>query len=250
MIEREDDGDVAVLRMAHGPVNAMDIELCQAVAEQFRALITDPARAVVLTGTDRAFSAGVDLRRYLDEGMPYVQQFLPALSDMFRAAFELTKPLVSALNGHAIAGGCVLAACADVTLMADGKGRIGLPEVRVGVPFPRVAVEIMRYTVGDVAARRLMMGALTHPPAEALAMGLVDRVVPAEELRTQAVTTARALADEVPSDTFAATKIQLRRDSFERLDRYADEDATATLLWTRRTTDGWTQRYLESLTKR
>ncbi len=250
MIKRDDAGDVAVLQLAHGPVNAMDIELCQAVTKQFRALMTDPARAVVLTGADRTFSAGVDLRRYLDEGLPYIQRFLPALSDMFRAAFELTKPLVSALGGHAIAGGCVLAACADVTLMAEGEGRIGLPEVRVGVPFPRVAVEIMRHAVGEVAARRLMMGGLTHPPAEALAIGLVDRVVPVEELRAQAVATARALADGVPYDTFAATKAQLRRESIERIDRYTDEDAIALLLWTRRTTDSWTQRYLDAVTKR
>jgi enoyl-CoA hydratase len=250
VIEREDDGDVAVLRLAHGPVSAMDIELCQAIAEQLRGLVTDPARAVVITGTGRSFSAGVDLRRYLDEGAPYVQRFLPALCDAFHAAFELTKPMVSAVNGHAIAGGCVLAACADVTLMADGKGRVGVPEIKVGVPFPRVAVEIIRHAVGEVATRRLMIGAQTYAPADAQAIGLVDHVVPADELLSRAVETARSLAADVPSDTFAATKTQLRREALERTARYADEDDTAVLLWSRRATDGWTERYLDAVTRR
>jgi enoyl-CoA hydratase/carnithine racemase len=68
MIERSLDGEVAVLRLAHGPVSAMDVELCLAIAEHLRALADEPVRAVVVTGTGKAFSAGVDLRRYLAEG--------------------------------------------------------------------------------------------------------------------------------------------------------------------------------------
>jgi enoyl-CoA hydratase len=250
VIEREDDGEVAVLRLAHGPVNAMDLELCRAVAERFRALVTDPARAVVLTGAGRAFSAGVDLRRYLDGGATYVERFLPALTDCFRAVFELAKPVVSAVNGHAIAGGCVLAACADRTLMAEGGGRIGVPEIKVGVPFPRSGTEVLRHAVGDVTTRRLVIGAATHTPAEALAFGLVDEVVPADELLARAVGQARALATGVPADTFAATKTQLRRDYVERIDRYADEDAGVAALWARRANDGWTAAYLAEATGR
>jgi enoyl-CoA hydratase len=254
VIDRLDHGSgedrVAVLRLAHGPVNAMDQELCEAIAERFRALDSDPARAVVVTGTGRAFSAGVDLKRILDEGAPYVERFLPALSAAFRALFQLSKPVVAAVNGHAIAGGCVLAACSDVTLMADGPGRIGVPEARVGPPFPRIAIEVLRHAVGDVAARRLMVGALTYTPADAQALGLVDRVLPADELLQQAVATARALATEVPSDTFALTKAQLRRDALERTVRYADEDEAVATLWSRRAVDGWTARYLENVTRR
>jgi enoyl-CoA hydratase len=89
VIEREDDGEVAILRMAHGPVNAMDLELCEAASRQLRGLAADPAQAVVLTGAGRAFSAGVDLRRYLEEGPSYVERFLPALAELFSAAFDL-----------------------------------------------------------------------------------------------------------------------------------------------------------------
>ena len=249
MIEREDVGEVAVLRLAHGPVNAMDLELCQAAAAQLRALTADPARAVVLTGAGRAFSAGVDLRRYLEQGEAYVARFLPALSEMFSAAFELPKPMVAAVNGHAIAGGCVLAACADTVFMADGNGRIGVPELKVGVPFPRVALEVLRHAVGDVAARRLVIGADTMRPAAAQAVGLVDEVVPADELLGLALEAARALVAEIPADSFAVTKGQLRRDAMERTAAWAGEEAeSVTRLWNRRATDGWTAAYLKAAT--
>jgi enoyl-CoA hydratase len=246
VVEIERDGDVVVVRLAHGPVSAMDVELCDAVTAQFRALVTDPARAVVITGTGRAFSAGADLRRFLAEGEPYARRFVPALNGMFRAVFELAKPVVAAVNGHAIAGGCVLAACADVTLMS--AGRIGVPELAVGVPFPRVAMEVVRYAVGDATARRLMLGAETYPATDA--QGLVDEVVPAEDLRARAVDRARALATAIPPDTFAFTKRQLRRDTCERMDAFADEDEGTVALWGRRAADGWTAAYLESVTGR
>ncbi len=248
MIEREDDGEVAILRLAHGPVNAMDLELCEAASRQLRGLTADPAQAVVLTGAGRAFSAGVDLRRYLEEGPPYVERFLPALAELFSAAFDLAKPVVAAVNGHAIAGGCVLAACADLTFMAEGNGRIGVPELKVGVPFPRVALEVLRHAVGEVAARRLVLGADTHLPAAARAIGLVDEVLPPGELLGRAVGAARALATEIPADSFAVTKAQLRRDARERIGRAADEQELVSTLWNRRTTDGWTAAYLKSVT--
>jgi enoyl-CoA hydratase len=250
VIERTDDGDVAVLTLAHGPVNAMDPELCEAIAAQFRALVTDPARAVVVTGAGSAFSAGADLRRLLAEGEPYARRFLTALDDCFRAAFTLGKPVVAAVNGHAIAGGCVLAACADAVLMADGRARIGLPEIAVGVPFPRGALEVVRYAVGDVAARRLVIGARPVPVGQAHGIGLVDEVVPAGELAAVAVERARALVATAPPDTFALTKAQLRRDAVERWDARTDEDDAVLALWVRRATDGWTERYLESVTRR
>lgn len=250
VIERTDSGEVAIVRIAHGPVNAMDLDLCRDITTTFRGLVADPAKAVVLTGSGHAFSAGVDLRRFLDGGEPYLREFLPALSEAFLAVFELAKPVVAALNGYAIAGGCVLACCADTTLMAEGDGRIGIPEIEVGVPFPRVALEVVRYAVGEVAARRLVLGAQTVTPDVAHVVGLVDRVVPAAQLEALAVAEARGMVAAVPPDTFALTKAQLRRDTMERVEAWADESAAVAELWARRATDGWTSEYLRRVTKR
>ncbi|WP_246394431.1 enoyl-CoA hydratase-related protein, partial [Pseudonocardia pini] len=76
-------------------------------------------------------------------------------------------PVVAAVNGHAIAGGAVLAAAADRVLMADGRGRFGAPELKVGVAFPQSALEILRHRVGEVALRRVVVEAETYGPAEA-----------------------------------------------------------------------------------
>lgn len=249
MIEWAEVDGIAVLTLARPPVNALDVELCTAVAEGLRGPRVDGARAVVLTGAGRVFSAGVDLRSVVSGGAEYPRRLLPALTDMFRMAFTLPVPLVAAVNGHAIAGGCVLAACADVVLMSEG--RIGLPEVRVGVPFPRAAIEVVRQAVGDVGARRLMLGAETVvPAAEAVALGLVARVVAAADLHAAALTAAGELADRMPADTFAHTKRQLQRDAVARMDAHADEDTDATELWVERVRDGQIAGYLQAVTGR
>jgi enoyl-CoA hydratase/carnithine racemase len=260
MIERMHVGPVAVLTMAHGPVNAMDTALLRALTETFTALSAEPApapepggrggpAAVVLTGAGRAFSAGADLHRLLDGGPDYLREFLPALSEAFYAVFTFDRPVVAAVNGHAIAGGAVLACCADVRLMADGGGRIGVPEIKVGVPFPRVALEVVTHAVGPKVAGRLVRGADTVPPSEALALGLVDEVVEPGELVDRAVARAAQLAAEIPPDTFALTKSALRRDAVDRIARYReDEDAQVAEVWARRQHDGWTARYLAAAT--
>jgi enoyl-CoA hydratase len=201
-VEHEDG--VAVLRMAHGPVNALDLELLEALIDVFGAL--GDRDAVVLTGTGRAFSAGVDLRRIADGGEGYARRYLPLLRQAFLTLFDFPRPLVAAVNGHAIAGGCILVQTADLRLMAAGT--IGVTELRVGVPFPAAALEILRWATGP-AAPRLVLEAQAVAPEPALAAGLVDRVVAPEDLAAQALDAARGLA-AIPRGTFTLTKRQLR----------------------------------------
>ncbi|HEV3380258.1 MAG TPA: enoyl-CoA hydratase/isomerase family protein [Trebonia sp.] len=249
MIEREDAGDVAVVRLAHGPVNAMDLELCEALTAECRSLATSRARAVVLTGRGPCFSAGADLHRYLDGGLAYTEKFFPALSEVFEALFTVGKPVVAAVNGHAIAGGCILAAAADVALMADGKGRIGVPELAVGVGFPRIALEILAYKVGEATARKLVLSAGTYGPSKAAGWGLVDHVFGADVLLDEAVNAARALAEGIPADAFAFAKAQLQRDVLTRTANLKD-DTQAMRIWRNRLADDWVPRYLASLKTR
>jgi enoyl-CoA hydratase len=136
MIDSKIVDGVAVLTMAHGKANALDIEFCDALAARFDDLHKADAKAVVLTGKAKIFSAGVDLKRLSAGGADYIRRFLPALHRLYEAVFFHPKPVVAAVNGHAIAGGCVLACCADRRLMARDAGRIGVTEILVGVPFP------------------------------------------------------------------------------------------------------------------
>src|SRR3569833_4666623 len=135
MIEVETADTVAILRMQHGKGNALDVEFCEALAARFQALRTDPARAIVLTGTGKMFSAGVDLKRLSAGGADYVRSFLPSLHKLYEEIFFYPKPVVAAINGHAVAGGAILACCADQQIMGHESGRNGDTDLLVGVLF-------------------------------------------------------------------------------------------------------------------
>ena len=214
MIHREDRDGIAVLRIEHGKANTLDMELCNAVVEAFEH--AGDARAVVLTGAGRIFSAGVDLFRVLEGGERYIEAFVPAMCRAFERVFVHPAPVVAAANGHAIAGGCLLVAAADLRLMAAGAARIGLPELQVGVPFPPLALEIMRFATPPQHFQTIVYRAGTHEPEAALALGLLDEVVEPDVLLDRALARAERLAS-VPADTFAITKREIRRPAMVRV---------------------------------
>src|SRR5713101_6400278 len=189
MIEVIDRDGVAILHMADGKANVMSIDFCQTLTARFQAL--SPACAVVIVGNGRIFSAGVDLVRLLDGGAPYVRKFLPALSTMLATVFSHRKPVVAAINGHAIAGGCVLACAADRRLMAREAGRIGVTELLVGVPFPPAAMEIMRCATAPQFFADVIFSGATYAPPEAVGRGLIHEFVEPDGLIDCAIAAAR-----------------------------------------------------------
>jgi enoyl-CoA hydratase len=218
MIDLKLRGDIAVLTMQHGKANAMDTTFCEDILKRLDELRISPARAVVVTGQGNIFSAGVDLVRALDGGPDYFKSFLPPLRRAFEAVFFYEKPIVAAVNGHAMAGGCVLTCAADRRLMAHGTGRIGITELLVGVPFPVIALEIMRFAAAPQQFDRIVYSGATFAPEAAVGLGLIDEVVPADALLDRAIAAAAALAALGP-EAFALTKRQLREPVRERLER-------------------------------
>jgi enoyl-CoA hydratase len=216
VLEAKDRDGIVILTMAHGKANALDIEFCEAIAARFKAL--EHARAVVLTGQGRIFSAGVDLVRLLEGGPDYIREFLPVLDRCFRAVFEFPRPVVAALNGHAVAGGCVLACAADRRIIAQDGGRVGVTELQVGVPFPPLALEIMRFATAPHLFEDVILGASTHAPEAARERGLVHEIVPPQTVLDRAVETARSLAAISPA-AYALSKRQTRRAAFAASER-------------------------------
>jgi enoyl-CoA hydratase len=241
MIDVSEIEGVAVVRLAHGKVNALDLELCRAISATFRGLGGAPA--VVLTGTGSTFCAGVDLWRILDGGDGYIAEFIPALTDAFAAVFTCDKPVVAAVNGHAIAGGCVFTCCCDYRIMTTGRGGIGIPELLVGVPFPATALSIMEQATGR--ARQLAFGGKVYPAPEALAQGLIDELAEPETLVTYAVSHAARLASTIPAGTFRLTKRHLNR-----LPEEPEYDAAVVRMWQERAADGWIADYLARTIRR
>jgi len=222
--------DIAVVRMRQGKANALDIEFCEALAAHFRALRKEAA-AVVLTGQGTIFSAGVDLKRVSAGGAAYIRQFLPHLHALYDAVFFHPKPVIAAINGHAIAGGAVLAACADRRIMASDAGRIGVTELQVGVPFPALAFEILRFAVPPRHLAEFTLRAGTYATDDALARGWVDTLAPPQQLLEEALAVARQMAALSPP-AFAQTKAQLRAAAAENYSAggYAT-DETVTDIW-------------------
>jgi enoyl-CoA hydratase/carnithine racemase len=229
MVVREDRGAIAVLRMAHGRANALDPEVLRALSGALEAAADAPA--LVLTGTGAMFSAGVDLKRLAASGPDYPGELIPALVDCFARFFYHPRPVVAAVNGHAIAGGCVLACCADRRLMARDAGRIGITELLVGLPFPALAFEVMRFVAAPQHFPALVYSGATFPPDEAHGLGLVDEVVAPAALLDRAVADARTLALLSPQ-AFTVTKRQLRLDITERMKKHGRRiDAEASKIW-------------------
>jgi len=229
-IEQRADG-VSVATLAHGKANVMDLEFCNTLGERFEALAAAPPAAVVLTGQGRIFSAGVDLNRLVDGGADYARAFLPALDRMLLAVLALPCPVVAAVNGHAIAGGCLLACAADRRLMARGSGRMGMPELRVGVPFPPVALELARSVVRSQALQRALAGGETFTPEAAQEAGLVDDLVDGEQLLDRAGALAADLAT-IGAAAYAVTKAMLQQPLRRRIARQVEaHGARVDRLW-------------------
>jgi enoyl-CoA hydratase len=232
---------VTTLRFDSPPVNALDLDLLEVITASMRS-VEGP---VVITGAGRSFSAGVDLRALIDGGSDYAERFVTALSDAFLAIFDHPAPVIAAINGHAIAGGCVLAMCADVRLMSGGT--IGLTELAVGVPFPVAALEICRDAMG-ISAPRAALQAKTIDADTALARGWIDAVVPKDELISQALAAARELGQYSPA-AYAATKKQLHQPARAAIDAGAATDADVRASWISEETRSRITGFLESLAR-
>jgi enoyl-CoA hydratase len=239
------DADVAdgvtIVRFDHPPVNALDLDLLDVIVASMRN-IEGP---VVITAAGRCFSAGVDLRALVDGGAEYAERFVTALSEAFLAVFDHPAPVVAAINGHAIAGGCVFAMCADVRLMSAGT--IGLTELAVGVPFPVAALEICRFAMGTSVTRAALQ-ANTIDADAALAQGWIDAVVPNDDLIARAIATARELGQYSPA-AFAATKRQLHRPARAVIDAGAEVDAKVRASWMTEETRSRIAAFVEALAR-
>jgi enoyl-CoA hydratase len=244
MLNVEQRSGVTIMRLSHGKVNALDLELVQAITAAVRDVPGD--KAMVITGTGTAFSAGVDLQRIVDGGQSYVRAFLPALSAAFLAIFDHPGPVVAAINGHAIAGGCVIAAACDVRVMSQGK--IGLAELSVGVPFPVSAMEILRHGIGP-AAGHLVLTATLLDAAQAQSIGLVHDIDLPDALLDSALGRARKMA-QIPAEVFCFSKRQLQLPARDRIVARTEDDEAVLAMWSSARTRDAITAYLDKLKQR
>lgn len=183
--------------------NSLSTALMQRTLEEVRDAKDDP---IFLTGDGDAFSAGLNLKEVSSLDVGGMTTFLGTLEELVKALYEHPAPVVAWINGHAIAGGCVLALCADIRVMTARQGaRIGLNEVALGLRFPPLTFAMVRARMTGPALERVLLEAALYEADEARALGLVD-VIGEEAV-------ARMMLSKLashPRDIYAATKLLLR----------------------------------------
>ncbi len=231
MIERSRESGLSLWRLAHGKASALDLEFLRALRAALAEEVRSDARGLVITGRGTIFSAGVDLIRLAAGGRAYLAEFLPELSGFLRELFAFSRPVVAALNGHAVAGGFVIACACDRRVLARGAFRVGVPELRVGVPFPLAALEVLRFALPAPYAQEAILLGRTEEPDAALARGFVDELADPERLMERSLAVAREMA-AVPPVSFRRAKLDLRRDVLEAWERHgADHDREMLEAW-------------------
>jgi enoyl-CoA hydratase len=214
-------GDIHLIRLEYGKANAIDGRFASSLAAELDRALESGKKAVVLTGREGFFSAGLDLRG-LPEGRGEMGVFLDQFEAMNERLLEFPLPLVTAVNGHAIAGGCILASTGDVRIGASGSYKIGVSEVSLGIVFPASAFEIMRATLVPRFVPEVLLGGKLLDPEKAVEAGILHRVVPAEELLVAAEAAARELGEK-PAVAFRHSKLALRAPIRERIEKTRSE---------------------------
>jgi Delta3-Delta2-enoyl-CoA isomerase len=220
--------EVHELRLARPPVNALDPPLIRALTAAIEAAPAQGARALVLTGATGMFSAGLDVPALLALDRTGIRAFWDEFFGVMRSIARSAIPIASAITGHSPAGGAVLALFSDYRIMAEGDFKIGLNEVQVGLPVPPVIAGALARLVGARAAEQLLVSGALLGPSEALAVGLVDRVVPIDAVVPSAIAWARAIA-ALPAHACAATRRTARAGlvaSFDGVDAALFEEMT------------------------
>lgn len=212
LIDTIGHGAIIELRLARPPVNALNQELCAAIAAAVRAAVDGGAKGIVLSGGEKVFSAGLDVPHLLtlrtrDELGAAWTGFL----DAARAIAASPVPVAAAITGHSPAGGCVLALCCDYRVMAEGAFRIGLNETQVGLVAPDGIQHLMRRVVGAHRAERLLVGGELVESARALEIGLVDELAAPGDVVARATAWLEALL-ALPREPVLRTRAIARAD--------------------------------------
>jgi len=199
-VSYENHDSVGVIRLGHGVTNAIDLALVAELDDLLLQVSLDSrVHSLVLTGSnDKFFSIGFAIPSLYDLSERDFKVFYQAFNRFCITLYSFPKPTLAAMPGHAIAGGCILALCCDFRLIASGHRLMGLNEIKLGVPVPYPADRILREIVGVRQASWIMETGDFFSPEKALLLGLVDQIVPIDELETVAFEKVRNIGSLSP----------------------------------------------------
>jgi enoyl-CoA hydratase len=225
-VERQ--GQIAILRIQTGKGNAMSTAMLTALAGAVADATSADTTALVITGDGAFFSAGLALTEIVDLDRDAMRTFIDLFASAMRAVLTAPLPTVAAINGHAIAGGCVLALQCDARVCAAAPMKIGLNEVQIGIGLPAAVVEPLRLRVAPASFVPVALEGTLFEPARAKELGLVDELVAPAELLPRAVARAAELA-RAPRAAYAQVKGSLIRPALAAIDAHGAAEREAWL---------------------
>jgi enoyl-CoA hydratase len=228
---------VGTLRLDRPKMNALNVQVQEEIrAGAVEAADRDDISAVVVYGGERVFAAGADIKEMADMSYVDMARRSGPLQSALSAVARVPKPVVAAVNGYALGGGCELALCADIRIAAD-DAKLGQPEIQLGIIPGAGGTQRLSRLVGPAKAKNMIYTGRHVGATEALAMGLVDQVVPAEQVYDAAVAWAaqfvngpafalRAAKEAIDQglEVDLATGLEIERQQFAAL--FATEDRT------------------------
>ncbi len=209
-VRLEVEDGVGTIRIDRPKMNALNVQVqdeIRACAEE--ATARDDVRAVVIYGGERVFAAGADIKEMADMSYADMVKRSGGLQDAFKAVARIPKPVVAAVTGYALGGGCELALCADIRIAAD-DATLGQPEILLGIIPGAGGTQRLTRLVGPSTAKDLIFSGRFVKAEEALAIGLVDRLVPADQVYAEAVAWARQFS------AAAALALRAAKESIDR----------------------------------
>jgi enoyl-CoA hydratase/carnithine racemase len=240
----------AIVQLNRGTANSLNLQLLEELVSAMKTLENDTdVRGVVLTGKERFFSAGLDVIELFNYDDLQMTDLFITLAKAVKTLFLFEKPLVASITGHSPAGGCILAIGCDYRIMAEGNYKIGLNEIPVGIVMPEFIFQVMSYWIGKGKAFQHISEGKLIAPQDALALGLIDKVVPETDVLEQSIAQLKKYL-ALDANTWTQSKKNMRFDYLDYLDINEDKIEDMLEQWFKEETRTLMSNLVAQLTKR
>jgi enoyl-CoA hydratase/carnithine racemase len=224
-IEASTEKDIRILKLNRGVTNPFNLTMVEELTIHLKEVKENPSLTSLVIGSanDKIFSLGFDIPELSTKGPKEFETFFRAYNLLCLDLYTLPKPTIAALTGHTVAGGFIFASCCDFRILSQGKKFCALNEINLGVPVPFLSDCILRQLAGDRRATEMMYYGNMVPSEEALRMGIVDSLLPIDQVWPEAIAKAQALG-ALPTSAFGVIKANRTRDVAALIQQRLEED--------------------------